>query len=77
MTTIYKEIRKKAITLLPPEERAQLAHELISSLDEKHISQTEEEWDREISRRVDEIKSGKVIGRPAVNVLSEIRAHYL
>jgi putative addiction module component (TIGR02574 family) len=76
MTTAFKEIRKKAISLLHPEERAELARELISSLDEKHDSSAEGAWDREIKRRVDEIKSGKVIGRPAENVLAEIRARY-
>jgi len=76
MTTAFKELRKKAITLLPPEERAELAHDLISSLDEKHDSLSETAWDLEIKRRVDEIKSGKVTGRPAENVLAEIRAHY-
>jgi putative addiction module component (TIGR02574 family) len=76
MTAAFKELRKKAITLLP-QERAELARELISSLDEKHESSSETAWDLEIKRRVIEIKSGKVIGRPAENVLAEIRAHYL
>lgn len=76
MTTAFKEIRNQAIKLLPPEERAELARELISSLDEKHDSSIEDAWDREIKRRVDEIKNGKATGRPAENVLAEIRARY-
>jgi putative addiction module component (TIGR02574 family) len=76
MTTTFKEIRNQAIKLLPPEERAELARELISSLDEKHESSIINAWDLEIKRRVDEIKSGNASGRPAENVLAEIRARY-
>ena len=76
MSTIFKEIRNSAITLLAREERAALAHDLISSLDERDDSSGKKAWGMEIKRRVDEIKSGKIIGKPAENVLAEIRARY-
>jgi putative addiction module component (TIGR02574 family) len=76
MTSNFKELRKKAIELLPPEERAELAQALISSLEEKHDSKADSAWNTEIRLRVNEIKSGKAKGRPAEFVLAEIRAHY-
>jgi putative addiction module component (TIGR02574 family) len=76
MTSTFKEIKNRAITLLRPKERAELAHELISSLEKSHDSEIENAWDKEIKRRVLEIRNGTVKGRPAENVLAEIRAKY-
>jgi len=76
MTSTFKEIRNRAITLLQPKERAELAHELISSLEKSRDSEAEHAWDKEIKRRVQDIKNGTAQGRPAENVLAEIRAKY-
>jgi putative addiction module component (TIGR02574 family) len=76
MTAAFKEIKTKAISMLPLKERAQLAHELISSLEKQHDSGIETSWNNEILRRVQEIKEGAAKGRPAENVLAEIRAKY-
>jgi putative addiction module component (TIGR02574 family) len=76
MASAFKEIRNKAITLLPPRKRAELAHELISSLEKGHDSGVENAWDAEIKLRVQRIKNETAKGRPAENVLAEIRAKY-
>ncbi|MBN1128353.1 MAG: addiction module protein [Chitinispirillaceae bacterium] len=76
MATSFKEIRKKAIGGLPRGDRARLAHDLISSLDDESIKTEPHEWDLEIRRRVNEIKSGYVRGRPAIQMLAEMRARY-
>jgi len=75
MTPTLKKIRNQLIAL-PVADRAQLAHELILSLDEPKDTDAEKAWDAEIKKRVEEIKSGKANGRPAENILAEIRATY-
>jgi putative addiction module component (TIGR02574 family) len=61
---------------LPIDDRAKLAHELIMSLDERIDSDVNNAWEAEISRRAQQIKDGTAKGRPAEEVLSEIRARY-
>ncbi len=53
------ELLQKAMTL-PAEERAELASSLIDSLDQTVDEDAELAWQREISRRMDEVNSGKV-----------------
>jgi putative addiction module component (TIGR02574 family) len=45
---------------LPPEARAALAGSLLESLDDTVDESAEEEWNKEISRRIEELDSGKV-----------------
>ncbi|MBZ0110571.1 MAG: addiction module protein [Candidatus Scalindua rubra] len=61
---------------LPKDERAKLAHELIVSLDDQIDSDVNNAWEKEINRRVKEIKEGTAKGRPAEQILSEIKAKY-
>jgi len=75
MSLLLQEVTNKALDL-PLEERAELAHELIVSLDDVIDKAVETAWDAEIERRVKEIKSGKAKGRPAEEILAEIRAKY-
>lgn len=76
MSSLLQEVATKAHNL-STEERAELAHDLIVSLDEiTEDNKFEMAWDAEIERRVKEIKSGKAKGRPAEEILSEIRAKY-
>ena len=75
MSLQLQEVVNKALNL-SPEERAELAHELILSLDDTRDKEVETAWDAEIERRVREIKSGKAKGRPAEDILAEIRAKY-
>ena len=75
MHFIYKEIKKRAKSL-PTNKRADLVRELIKSLDERTDKNIANEWDNEIKRRVDEIKSGIAKGRPATEIHAEIQAKY-
>lgn len=53
------DLLKRALEL-PPEARAALASSLLDSLDEETDAATEEEWNREVARRIEELDSGKV-----------------
>ena len=75
MCSLMRQVAQRALDL-PPEERAELAHKLIISLDDATDKGVETAWDAEIERRVEEIKSGKAKGRPAQDVLAQIRAEY-
>jgi putative addiction module component (TIGR02574 family) len=75
MPSILQEVENKASNL-SIKERAELAHRLIISLDNEIDKGFEEAWDVEIERRIKEIKSGKAKGRPAQEILAEIRAKY-
>jgi putative addiction module component (TIGR02574 family) len=66
---------KSQLAILPPEERAELADYLLSSLDDEHEA-IEAAWEEEASRRVAEIRSGKVVGRPAEELLDQLRRLY-
>ncbi|HUC28163.1 MAG TPA: addiction module protein [Candidatus Acidoferrum sp.] len=59
MTREVAELLEKALAL-PPEARAALAGSLLESLDETVDASAEEEWDKEIARRIQELDSGKV-----------------
>jgi Putative addiction module component len=52
-------------------ERAELAHLLISSLDDTVDADAETEWDKELAKRVKEIDEGNAHGRPAFEVLRD------
>ncbi|MDH4199677.1 MAG: addiction module protein [Spirochaetia bacterium] len=76
MSSLLNEVANKAYSL-SPDERAMLAHDLIISLDEiTKDNQLEMAWDTEIEKRVKEIKNGNAKGRPAEEILSEIKAKY-
>jgi putative addiction module component (TIGR02574 family) len=75
MSTSLNKIINEALAL-PPESRAKLARELVASLDEGSDTDVEAAWDREIGKRVAEIRRGQARGRPAEQVLAEIRAKY-
>jgi len=75
MSTSLNKMIHEALAL-PPESRAKLARELVASLEEDSDTDVEAAWDREIEKRVAEIKRGQAQGRPAEQVLAEIRAKY-
>ncbi|PYY20792.1 MAG: addiction module component, family protein [Acidobacteria bacterium] len=58
MTHEANELLRKALAL-PAEERAELASTLIDSLDPITDEQAEAAWQVEISRRIEELRSGK------------------
>lgn len=59
MSEDISELLKKVLAL-PPEARAALAGSLLESLDEKIDPLIEEEWNREVARRIEELDSGQV-----------------
>jgi putative addiction module component (TIGR02574 family) len=67
------ELLQKAMSL-PDEERAELASSLIDSLDHIVDEDAEVAWQHEISRRMDEIKAGKVKTIPWREVQQKGRA---
>jgi putative addiction module component (TIGR02574 family) len=60
---------------LPAPQRAELAHFLLESLEDEEAG-ADAVWREEIKRRIEEIKSGKVTGKPAEEVFSRIRERY-
>jgi putative addiction module component (TIGR02574 family) len=75
MTTLVDELSQRA-RALSPEDRARLADELLASLDEQADHDAEAVWEKEIGRRVDEIKSGKAKLFPADEVFAETARIY-
>ena len=73
MTPDVSELLKKALAL-PPEARAALAGSLLESLDETVDSSAEEEWSREIARRIEDLDSGKVKPVPWAEARRQISA---
>jgi putative addiction module component (TIGR02574 family) len=67
-------IECKALALkLTPAEKAELATNLIASLDSRTDEQNEQLWVNEANRRYSEYKSGKVSARPAEDVMRSAR----
>lgn len=64
---------KRELLELAPEERAQLAHELIVSLEESTDSDVEAAWFGEILRRDAEVERGEAKLIPAEDALRQIR----
>jgi putative addiction module component (TIGR02574 family) len=64
---------KKALAL-PPAARSALAGSLLDSLDDKVDASAEEEWSREIARRIEELDSGKVKPVPWAEARRQISA---
>ena len=64
---------KSQLAQLSVRERAELAHFLIGSLDEAEDVDAEAAWDLELTRRFEEIQSGKAKGEPADKVFAELR----
>lgn len=75
MTKAIEQLKPQLETL-SREERAELAHFLLQSLDPDEDQGVSEAWDREIARRVEEIRSGRVVGKPAEQVFAELRERY-
>jgi putative addiction module component (TIGR02574 family) len=68
---------KQALDLaleLPPQDRAALAHDLLASLDGPADANADEAWEAEITRRLDELESGKAHTVDADEALRRIDA---
>jgi putative addiction module component (TIGR02574 family) len=64
---------KSQVDVLSTEERADLAYYLLESLDPDVEGDVETAWEAELSRRVAEIDNGTAKGRPADEVMAELR----
>ncbi len=71
MASPARQIESKALKLSA---RARLAERLISSLDDEADPDAETLWAREAERRLDELRAGKVKGRPATTVFRKARS---
>ena len=67
------ESLKSQLSALTAKERAELAHFLIRSLEDGGEEGTEAAWQAELTRRVEDIDSGRVTGKPAEEILPELR----
>jgi putative addiction module component (TIGR02574 family) len=67
-----QKIRAEALEL-PESERATLVYDLLASLDGPPDADAEQAWEREISRRLDEVESGKAESISSDEVIAKIR----
>jgi putative addiction module component (TIGR02574 family) len=73
MNPDVSDLLNKALAL-PPEARAALADCLLESLDDTMHEGVEEEWSKEIGRRIAELDSGKVKPIPWAEARRQISA---
>ncbi len=69
-----EELKAQALRL-DPEARAELARELLASLDDLSEAEMEKLWLDEAIRRDEELESGAARAHPANDVLDRARAH--
>ena len=62
------------VLALPEQDRAYLANQLLSSLDDTVDADAEAQWQEVIERRSREIEEGKVTCRPVEETVRDIRA---
>ncbi len=74
MTEAVEQLKSRVGNLTIPE-RADLAYFLLTSLEPEETG-AEAAWEIEIDRRIAEIQSGKTEGRPAEDVLADLRDRY-
>jgi putative addiction module component (TIGR02574 family) len=75
MTTLVEELVERARTL-SPEDRARLADELLASLEDEAEPEADALWEKEIGRRVQEIKNGTAKLISAEEVFAETARIY-
>ena len=75
MRTALKQLIHDALEL-PTQERAELAHILIASIDDDVEEDISFDWDMELKKRVHEIREGRVKGIPAEDVFAKLREKY-
>lgn len=74
MTEAVEQLKSQVSSLSAPE-RAELAYFLLSSLEPEEDG-VQEAWRAEVARRVAKIRDGSAVGRPAGEVLAELRERY-
>jgi putative addiction module component (TIGR02574 family) len=69
------ESLKDQLATLSSSMRAELAYFLLTSI-EPEDEGAEAAWNAEASRRVEEIRSGRAVGRPVGELLAELREQF-
>ncbi len=72
MSALLIEIEQQA-SLLPPDDRAKLAEFLLESLQEQINTDIEQDWEKEITRRVSAFEAGEIATIPAQTVFDEAK----
>ena len=72
MPDLVAELSERA-KVLPPEDRARLAEELLASLEESPSAEVDAAWDVEIQRRIAEVEAGTATLAPAKEVFARVR----
>ena len=72
MADLVAELSERA-KILPPEDRARLAEELLASLEESPSAEVDAAWDAEIQRRIAEVEGGTIELVPAEQVFARVR----
>ena len=75
MSSLTFEQIKEAALGLKPEDREELACQLSRSLGGEEL-ELSDEWEQEISRRISELDSGKVVGVPYEEVMARLRRKF-
>ncbi|OFW28627.1 MAG: hypothetical protein A3J28_16790 [Acidobacteria bacterium RIFCSPLOWO2_12_FULL_60_22] len=70
---MQREELEREMLALPPGERAELAHELIASLEAFDNSDVEGEWLKEAESRYAAYRQGTLSGRPAEEVFKSAK----
>jgi putative addiction module component (TIGR02574 family) len=73
MSRDLKDIAAEALEL-PPSSRAELASQLLDSLDDLSEAENEQLWVREAERRYAEYKAGNIEAVPAEEVFARLRS---
>jgi len=71
VTSRSTELLQEALTL-PPDERAEIAEQLLSSLDSPTVRRIEELWANEAEDRLDAFERGEMKTVPAKDVFGQI-----
>jgi putative addiction module component (TIGR02574 family) len=74
--TATKETLLADVLRLPPEERAEVAHKLLLSLEESEEPRADAEWSEELERRAREVLDGSVKTVPWEQVEARIGARF-
>ncbi len=75
MTQIAKRL-KDELAQLSAQDRSELAHYLIGSLEAEVDDDADAAWADELDRRAAEIRSGNVAGIPAEQVMGELKRKF-
>jgi putative addiction module component (TIGR02574 family) len=74
MPTTLEALSREAM-ILPPEQRLQLARELLNSVDVAPEPRASAAWESELAKRIAEVDEGRVSNISASEVFARLRTH--